>query len=33
MRNPEYYVAVYGILENEEGEVLFLQRKNTGFMD
>lgn len=33
MRNSEYYAAVYGILENEHGEILLMQRQNTWFMD
>ena len=33
MRKAEYYIAVYGILENEKGEILMMERKNTGFMD
>jgi hypothetical protein len=33
MRNSEYYAAVYGIIENEKGEILLMKRINTGFMD
>ncbi len=33
MRQSEFYAAVYGIIENEKGEILCLQRANTGFMD
>ena len=31
MQEPQFFAAVYGILENEEGKILFLKRKNTGF--
>jgi 8-oxo-dGTP diphosphatase len=33
MSTPNFYAAVYAIIRNEKGEVLFSQRKNTGFMD
>lgn len=33
MANPNFYAAVYAIIRNEKGEVLFSQRNNTGFMD
>jgi 8-oxo-dGTP pyrophosphatase MutT (NUDIX family) len=33
MRNPEFYAAVFGIIRNEEGKVLMIKRKNTGYMD
>lgn len=33
MNTPEFYAAVYWIIENEKWEVLFLQRSNTWFMD
>lgn len=32
MRQAEYFAAVYAILENENGEILFLRRANTSFM-
>ena len=33
MRKPEYYAAVYGILEDSQGQILFIKRKNTGYQD
>lgn len=33
MQEPQFFAAVYGILENKEWKILFLKRKNTGFMD
>jgi 8-oxo-dGTP diphosphatase len=33
MASPNFYAAVYAIIRNEQGEILFSQRKNTGFMD
>jgi 8-oxo-dGTP diphosphatase len=28
-----YYAAVYGIIKNVDGQILFLERHNTGFQD
>ena len=33
MRDAEYFAAVYGILEDEQGKILLMQRKNTWYMD
>ena len=33
MRSPEYYAAVFGIIKNENWEILMIKRKNTGYMD
>lgn len=33
MSNPHFYAAVYAIIRDNEGKILFSQRKNTGFMD
>lgn len=33
MSSPNFYAAVYAIIRNPEGKILFSQRKNTGFMD
>lgn len=33
MASPNFYAAVYAIIRNDQGEILFSQRKNTGFMD
>lgn len=33
MRQPEYYAAVFAIIKNKDWEILFQQRKNTGFRD
>lgn len=33
MTSPNFYAAVYAIIRNEKGDILFSQRKNTGFMD
>lgn len=33
MRNPNFYSAVYWIIENEKWEILFQKRANTGFRD
>lgn len=33
MATPNFYAAVYAIIRNEKWEILFSQRKNTGFMD
>lgn len=33
MATPNFYAAVYAIIRNSEGKILFSQRKNTGFMD
>lgn len=33
MATPNFYAAVYAIIRNEKGEILFSQRKNTGFLD
>lgn len=33
MASPNFYAAVYAIIRNEKGAILFSQRKNTGFMD
>jgi len=33
MRQANFYAAVYAIIQNEKGEILFQKRKNTGFMD
>lgn len=33
MRKAEYYAAVYGILRDADGKILFQRRMNTGFND
>lgn len=33
MRKPEFYSAVYWIIRNEKGEILFQKRQNTWFRD
>ena len=33
MRKPEFYAAVYAIIENEKWEILFMKRQNTWFKD
>lgn len=33
MRQPNFYSAVYAIIPDAEGKILFAQRQNTGFMD
>ena len=33
MRTPEFYAAVYGIVKNPEGKILFQRRANSGFND
>lgn len=33
MRQPEFYAAVFGIIRNNEGKVLTIKRKNTGYSD
>ncbi len=33
MREAEYYAAVYGIIKNEQWQILCMQRKNTWYMD
>lgn len=32
-RTPEYYAAVFAVLEDAEGRILLLERANTGWMD
>lgn len=33
MRQANFYSAVFWIIKNKKGEILFQKRKNTGFMD
>ncbi len=33
MREPEYYAAIYAIIKDTDGKILFLRRANTGFQD
>ena len=33
MRQPKFYAAVFGIIRNEEGEILFSRRSNTWHLD
>ena len=33
MRSPHLYSAVYAIIRDASGKILFMQRKNTGFKD
>ena len=33
MRQPEFYAAVYGIIRNNEGKILTIKRRNTGYLD
>ena len=33
MRQANFYAAVYAIIENEKGEILFQKRQNTGYRD
>ncbi len=33
MAKAEFYGAVYMIIENKKGEVLFMRKSNTGFRD
>lgn len=33
MANPNFYAAVYAIIRDEAGKILFSQRKNTRFLD
>lgn len=33
MRQPTFYAAVFGIIRNEEGKILFSRRYNTGHLD
>lgn len=33
MRKPEFYSAAFAIIKNEDGDILFQKRKNTGFRD
>ncbi|MDD5769445.1 MAG: NUDIX domain-containing protein [Candidatus Gracilibacteria bacterium] len=32
-RKPEFYAAVFGIIKDENGNILFQKRQNTGFAD
>lgn len=32
-RSPEYYAAVFAVLEDADGRVLLLERTNTGWLD
>lgn len=33
MRSPHFYSAVYAIIRDTSGKILFMQRQNTGFKD
>lgn len=33
MQKPEFYGAVYALIENDAWEMLFVKRKNTGYLD
>ncbi len=33
MRQPEFYAAVFAVIRDEEGKVLMIKRKNTGYLD
>ncbi len=33
MRKASFYVALYWIIKNNSGEILFMKRENTGFRD
>ena len=33
MREPSFYAAVFGIIRDSEGKILFQKRQNTGYRD
>lgn len=33
MRQPEFYAAVFAVIRDEEGKILMIKRKNTGYLD
>ena len=33
MRQPNFFCAMYGVIQNAKDEILLMQRQNTGYMD